>query len=684
MATTYTGVDGQPVSVPVDTVRAVLTAMGRPADDDAAATAQLARLEHERLSRLVEPCAVLRRGQRPEWAVALQAPQNAPVRARLELEDGSERRVAVDHALGRLRLPPDLPVGEHRLIVGAGEAEEMCTLLVTPERCALPSDLGRAWGWMLQLYALRSEASWGIGDLGDLSGLARWSGSDLGAAFVLCNPLGAAAPVLPQEASPYYPSSRRYLNPLYLRIEDVPELGTLDPADREHIARVAAQARAGNRVDRIDRDAAYERKLATLELIFDRGHIRGELLAAFREREGEALERFALFNALAERHGVPYQRWPSELVHPGGSSVARARSELAPRVTFHAWVQLLCDEQLGAAQAAARTAGMPVGLIADVPVGVGQGGADAWALQDDLATDVTVGAPPDAFNQRGQDWQQPPLLPQRLRSSAYRPFRDLMRSCLRHAGGVRIDHVMGLFRLFWIPAGASPAEGTYVRYPASDLLGVLALESQRAGALVVGEDLGTVEPGVREALREVGVLGSAVLYFERGEDGQALPADRYRQDTLASVTTHDLPTAAGWWSGEDVRLRVELDLLGGGTSAEREWQQKDAERTSMTRLLTEAGLLGDGDDLRARIEAMYRFLGSTPALLVAAALGDAVGDLRQPNLPGTIDQYPNWRLPLAEQLGGGHRPLLLEDLHAHPGVLRLAALLRSARSGQSS
>ncbi|MCW2714634.1 MAG: malQ, partial [Frankiales bacterium] len=365
---------------------------------------------------------------------------------------------------------------------------------------------------------------------------------------------------------------------------------------------------------------------------------------------------------LAEEHGVPWQSWPEDLRRPDGPGIASARERLAGRVAFWCWVQLLVDEQL-----AGIGEDMVVGVVHDLAVGVDAGGADAWALQDALALGTTIGAPPDSFNQQGQDWGLPPWRPDRLAELGYLPFRDVVRAVLRHAGGLRIDHVMGLFRLWWVPAGASAAEGTYVSYDSDALLAVLALEAVRAGAIVVGEDLGTVEDRVRESLTATGVLGSSVLWFET-EEGEFLPPEQWRELSLATVTTHDLPTAAGFLAEEHVRVRHELDQLG--LSLEQEQARVRDERSALLRRLEQTGLLArhDGDV----VLAMHAMLTRSPSRLVLAALGDAVGDVRQPNLPGTVDEYPNWRLPVAD---GSGRPLDLEELLERPEVRRLSALL---------
>jgi 4-alpha-glucanotransferase len=589
------------------------------------------------------------------------------------LEDGT--RVAAGG-----RLPPDLPLGYHRVETEGDTAH----LVVAPERCPLPTD-DRLWGWMVQLYAIRSAASWGIGDLADLARLARW-GAAQGAGFVLVNPLHAPSPVLPLEPSPYYPSSRRYTNPLYLRIEELHELAAADAPARDRVAALSAERRADSHRDHLDRDAVWRAKLEVLDALHHAPSPpqRQAAFEEYRSAEGQGLVDFATFCALAERHGVPFQDWPALLRHPRSDAVTAARDDLAERVELHTWLQWLCAEQLERAQADARDAGMPIGIVHDLAVGVDPGGADAWALQDDLAGSVTVGAPPDSFNQQGQDWQVPPLRPDRLADTGYAAFRDIVGATLRHGGGIRIDHILGLFRLWWIPEGAAAHEGTYVRYPAHDLLGVLALEAHRAGSTVVGEDLGTVERGVRDTLADWGLLGSRVVYFERDEDRRPRSSADYPQLALSTVTTHDLPPVATWWTDGGIGLQAELGLLAPDTTAEAELRRGAAERDELAALLRAEGLLGAEADLDELVVAVHAFLARTPSLLVAVALGDAVGDRRQANVPGTVDEYPNWRLPLAEPAGDGHRPVLLDELDAHPLVQRMVAVLQSRGRGHDA
>ena len=531
----------------------------------------------------------------------------------------------------------------------------------------------RAWGFAVQLYSVRSRGSWGHGDLRDLAHLAAWSGRELGADFVLVNPLHAAEPVAPVSPSPYLPMSRRQISPLYLRIEDIPEYAWLGSGDRSRVDALGEPLRAASQTAAlIDRDAVWTAKAAALEIIraVPLDPDRRASLDAFLDGDREAIGDWATWCAIAEIHGPDWRAWPGALRDPRSAEVAALRRDRADRVDFHAWLQWLAAEQAAAAQRAARQAGMTIGVIADLAVGAHPGGADAWARQDVIVTGISVGAPPDEFNQRGQDWTLPPWHPGRLSAQAGRPLAELIAATTRNAGGVRIDHVLGLARLWWIPAGMAPGQGTYVRYDHELIGDVLCTEADRAQALAIGEDLGTVEPWLRRFLAERRVLGTSMLWFERRADGTPRRPGGWRRGCLAMVGTHDFPPAAAFLTGEQVTIRAELGLLTEPEAEERVAARADADR--WLAMLVHEGLLPRGTVGVTPEEftiGLYAYLTQTPSMLIGISLADAAGERRAQNMPGTVDQYPNWRIPLADADG---QPVLVEDLAVHPGVRAVA------------
>ncbi|MEU3779605.1 4-alpha-glucanotransferase [Streptomyces sp900129855] len=684
VGTSYQPSPDRTVTASAAAVTRALAALGVDAGTPQAVRAALAAREAELSERLLPPTVVCWSGSRAEALAAL--PEGS--RLDVETEQGESHHAidpAIDHAIDQL------PLGVHQLTVTAPDGRTgSAHLVVAPPR--LPTPTGRSYGLLVQLYSLLSRRSWGMGDLGDLGELTAWAGRALGAGFVQVNPLHAAVPGAPTDPSPYRPSSRRFPDPVHLRVENVPEYAYLaqnQNQDQDQDDRLRALSERAGRLretvlekgELIDRDAVWELKREALELLarVPLGPGRRAAYCDFLAEQGQALEDHATWCALAEVHGPRWRQWPSGLRDPRSAETDRARGELMDRVDFHSRLAWLTDTQLTAVQRAAREAGMPVGIVHDLAVGVHPEGADAWAQQEYFAAGMSVGAPPDAFNARGQDWGLPPWRPDRLAASGYAPYRRLLKALFRYAGALRIDHVMGLFRLWWVPQGEPPTEGTYVRYDAEAMLAVLVLEASRAGAIVIGEDLGTVEPGVREALRERGVLGTSVLWFERDwdGDGRPLPPDRWRADCLATATTHDLPSTAARLTGEHVELRDRLGLLTGTLEEERAEAANDT--AEWLALLARLGLLAgtggasDRASEEAQVQAVHRFLASTPARMIGVWLPDGVGDRRPQNLPGTWDQYPNWRLPIADADG---RPVTLEQLTASPRLRALIDVLR--------
>ncbi len=689
VATEFWDQAGAHQEVSEDTVVAVLAALGVDATTPEGVAAALHERRIRDWRRTLPPVFVVREGDGATCWVHL--PHGDGARMWIELEDGGSRSdvvqvdrwvepVEVDGALvgeATFALPGDLPTGWHRLhaeVQGADGGTHVAStvLVVTPRALALPERLRRrrGWGFAAQLYSVRSRRSWGLGDVSDLSDLVSWSGRELGADFVLVNPLHAASPVPPMAPSPYLPVTRRFASPIYLRVEAIPEYAYLTEEHRQQVEVLARTVQPANTsAALLERDPVWMAKRVALELVSKVARSLGRQSAYddFVAREGQGLEDFALWCALSDKYGEPAV-WPEDLADPRGAAAEKARTDLTDHVEFHRWCQWVLDEQLAQAQEAAHDAGMAIGVMHDLAVGVHPEGADAWALRDVLAKDVAVGAPPDMYNQMGQDWSQPPWRPDALAEAAFIPYRDMLRTVLRHAGGIRIDHVLGLFRLWWIPRGMPANLGTYVRYDHEALVGILALEAQRAGAVVIGEDLGTVEAWVQDVLRERGILGTSILWFEADEQGAPLHPEHWRELALTSVTTHDLPPTWAFIEGEHVRLRHELGLLA--TSYEEELAAAQADLANWVALLQNRGLLRPGAGADDVVEALHRLIAQTPARLLCVSLADAVGDKRAQNQPGTDQEYPNWRVPLTDGAGD---PVLIEDLPADALLRRIVA-----------
>jgi 4-alpha-glucanotransferase len=532
-------------------------------------------------------------------------------------------------------LPADLPLGYHRLRADEGER----ALIVTPD-AATSLDGLRKWGWSSQLYSMRSRRSWGIGDLGDLDLFAKRAKHG-GAGFVLLNPLHASVPGEPQQTSPYYPSSREFRNPLYIDVTAVPGADALS-----NLQTMVNTGMALNADRRIDRDRIWKLKMQALEELWKQSPSNDGLFAEYCAEHGSSLQRYATYCALAESYGQRWTDWPAAFRHPRNAEVREFARQTQDRVAFHSWLQWLLDVQFA-------RAGAHIDLINDLAIGVDPSGADAWSWQDAFALNVRVGAPPDEFNQRGQDWGLPPFDPWSLRALNYEPYIRTIRAALGHARGIRIDHVMGLFRLFWIPDGADATEGTYVQYPWKDLLGILCLESVRADAYVVGEDLGTVEQYMRDELGSRNIASYKLLWFEDN------PPPHYPAKSMAAVTTHDLPTVAGLWSGSDLQLQDKLGM------------DPNHEATEGIRRRV-AGLTGIEVDtsVEQATDACHALLATASSALVSATLEDALRLEERPNFPGTTTEWPNWSVAL---------PVPVEELVEHSGFLATERTMGQAR-----
>lgn len=641
-------------------------------------------------TKTLPDCTVVRSGNSTE--IFVHVPDGCAVRTWVELEDGKSGelrqldwyfppREVRGHLVGRATFQVDawLPLGYHTLyaqvdLQGQEPLIVQRPLLVVPDRLepdVLSGDT-RYWGVNVQAYSVRSKDSWGVGDAADLLDLTSIC-AEGDADFVLINPLHAAEPIVPVEDSPYLPISRRWLNLSYIRPELIPEYAELGPRQRALIAQDREEARTtpASRGGGLNRDAAWEGKLKALRQIFPlpRRIVRQAQLDNFVANGGQDLYRYALWCALVEHAGTT--ELPEQYASPTSPAVQALAAELLPRIEFYQWCQWIASEQCRKPNVVGRELGMRIGIMADLAVGVHKYGADYWSHPEYFAHDMTVGAPPDMYSQQGQDWSQPPWNPRALEKVGYEPLRELFAATMRLSGALRIDHILGLFRLWWIPSGLPANRGAYVNFDHEAMVGVLLLEAQRHATLVIGEDLGTVEPWVRQYLDERGVLGTSVLWFEKDEGGWPLGADRYRRNVLATVNTHDLPPTVGYMEGRHTQLRSQIgmlvDPLEDMLAADRQEQDR------MRRRLIEWGLLEEEASPQQMVEALHRYVARTPSRLVAAALVDGVGEKRPQNMPGTHNEYPNWRIPLGDSDGDD---IWLDDLAERADLQRMFQVMR--------
>ncbi|WP_337996090.1 4-alpha-glucanotransferase [Oleispirillum naphthae] len=685
------------------TKRAILAAMGISAATDAEAAQSLTAWRERPWRDLLPPVVVVRRFA-PDTPVSVEVavPDELAFSRlgwRLEVENGDVHEdappacalpvVAMADIGGRtvarrrLDLPTPLPEGYHTLSVRFAGRNARTRVIVAPPAAYVPGWMAageRRWGLACQLYGLKRAKDWGVGDFAALEEAMAEAGK-LGAAMLGINPLHALFPPWPDACSPYSPSSRVFLNPLMIAVD---EIGIASPGLDAFTARdcVKKTLRAAKRRGLIDYPAVSDAKFKALAALYaDFLEMPAEKTAAFEAfcvEGGDSLRRFAEFSALHETMGgLPWNTWPAPFQDPDSPEVAAYALANAGRVTFHAFLQWLAEGQLAAA--ARRNPG--VGLYRDLAIGASADGADAWANQGGLVTGASFGAPPDAFSAVGQDWGLPPPHPHRMRDDAYAGFAALLRANMRHAAALRLDHVMGLMRLFWIPNGTGVAEGAYVSYPFDDLLAIVALESVRNRCVVIGEDLGTVPDACRARMAAERLLSYRVLYFEKWPSGLFKRPEAYPPLALVTPTTHDMPTIAGHWQGRDVALRAEIGLFGGPEEAETESRNRAEERAALAGALADQGLSPEpppaADPAQATPEALaaltasvLRFAARPPSALLMVNVGDMLAEDTQINLPGTVAEHPNWsrRMKLAAN-----------KIAANPAVRTAVAAIRRER-----
>lgn len=695
ISTSYIDQLGTYVEIRDEVLVSVLAALGVDASSDEAIAASYELTKQRIADTLVEPTIVKFIGK--EATTPIRA-KGHDVTLRLLLEDGTRYEgnlcmylaPQTDGSL-TLTLPDDIPAGYHTLRVNAGPLHGEARLICAPARVPLPPAVAekQRWGWMAQMYSIRSAESWGVGDYGDLKLLLTDAAEKSHADFMLINPIHATAPVEPLEPSPYLPESRRFMNVTYIRPQDIEEYAGLDEAALAEVERLHAEvAPANDNADELDINSAWWHKRQALQLVFKvpRSAERQASFEAFKEATGPDLRAFAAWSVAFQVWGAPWEgTWFAE-TNRDSPEVAELLHDHADMVDFECWLQWIADEQVTAAQTAARESGMALGLMQDMAVGVHSLGADVWWNPERFAVgSVTVGCPPDFYNQQGQDWGQPPFNPNYLAKTGYGVYREMVHNMFSHAGAVRIDHVLGLFRLWWIPQGEGARGGAYVTYNHEAMIAILTIEASRVNGLVVGEDLGTVPDYVRTVLAEHGLLGCMVEWFARVDDSPnagdpyADPAD-YRKYALASVTTHDMPPTAGYLQFEHVKLREKLHLLTG--PVEEFQASATAERKAMLDRLVESELItpeiaADVDNhIQEIVEAMHKMLLRSPSVLLQAALVDGVGETRAQNQPGTSSEYCNWRVPLA---GPDHKVVHTDEVFDLPRVKSLSAIMNGEK-----
>jgi len=713
LGTAYHDYRGELRQFSSETQRGILAAMGVNVDDEAALAAEVRRLEITKWRSLLPPVAAAR-GARIGFDCNITGAEfGSALVWTVRLENGDTQSGSVSTAdcpelwrgevaggwitRRRFELPIDLPPGYHELEARVGASPVQRTLLVmSPPLCYEPPAIqggARLWGVAVQLYTVRSKENWGIGDFHDLERLVRWL-APAGAGFIGLNPLHALSPAEPERASPYSASNRHFLNVLYIAVPAVQEF--IDSAAaRSHCAQPGFLERlaAVRAAPLVDYAGVAALKFEVLQLVFrefrhagaaaalgsDAGaaaaatNARHAAFAAFVAAGGESLRRQALFDAI-DRHcrstfetPAGWMSWPEDLRDPAGDGAHGFAAEHPEDVEFFLYLQWLAHEQLSRAQGLATTLGMPVGLYGDYAVGASASGAESWSDRGIYRLQAEIGAPPDPLALKGQGWGIPPPDPLALEQDKLQGFVRLVRDNMRYYGALRLDHVMSLFRLWWVPAHRSPLDGAYVHYPVHQLLTVLALESARARCLVVGEDLGVVPDEMREAMPQYGVYHYKVMLFERSAGKFRAPGE-YLRRALATVTTHDMPTLRGYWEGDDIDLRVRLNLYPSAESVVQVREERDADRRALLEALRSEGLTPtspsepSGPFTPALAQALHLYLARSSAALGAVQIEDLLGMTEPVNVPGTSHEYPNWQRKLNADLDDivGRADLLAE------------------------
>jgi 4-alpha-glucanotransferase len=694
----YTDARGKLQRTSAETKRGLLQAMGISAEGEAQINSALHEIERADWKRMLQPVYVARADGEPIKIDLKLRSGISQLTWRLRLEDGSERFGQADtdglalleqreidgENVDRRDLPigSGIPCGYHLFEIDPGAAKAM--VIVAPERCWLPTSAeeGRKiWGVAAQLYVLRSKQNWGIGDFGDLRRLTEdWMAA--GADVVGLNPLHALFPDAPEHASPYSPASRLLLNVLYIDVDEVPGMEDCKEAQRLIQSKeFQDRLRLCRSASLVDYSEVTSLKMQALQILFKHWTSLSDsaksAFTTFRRDRGEILERSCGFHCLRQmfvRRDMElsdWHKWPEEYRDPDSATVRRFAEEHAEEITFGSWMQWVADAQLAAAATSADT--MEIGLYRDMAVGCDMSGVETWSNQKAVVSGAHIGAPPDIFNPAGQDWGLPPFHPRALKEERYESFVELIRANMRHAGALRIDHIMALQHLYWIPASRSPQNGAYVRYPMEDLIGILALESQRSHCMIVGEDLGTVPKGFRERMAAANILSYRVLFFEQKmKTGIFRRPDEYPRLAVAVASNHDLPTVRAWWLGGDVDLRERLRMYPDPSEGNLQRQLRERDRKQLRRALEKQGLVAKNAELALEelVLLIHMYLARSNSFAALVQLDDLTGEIDPVNLPGSTVEYPNWRRKLS---------VTIEELTENPRIKEIVKLFAEER-----
>jgi 4-alpha-glucanotransferase len=683
---------GQPHTVPVSTLQNLLSSLGIHVSDLSDVKKALKEAKLSRWRNIVDDVLVVHPSRTPQsFFVALPLGEHSLKQVKVEWVFENERfkrrtfgcrgdrcrvvgRKSIDgvrHVRISLAYPRDMALGYYRLtmkiLIGSGVIEGKALVIVSPHQCYLSSRPRRSWGMTVQLYGLRSQSNWGMGDLHDLQKVVKWAGETLQADTVGVSPIHAPTPGM---ISPYSPSSRLFLNPLYLKIERISEFQNT-PALQKRVESKAFQVDLVllRQSSLINYEKVAALKWPIFEALFEKFQQqhgtgktgRARAFGRYIQKEGMFLERFSVFQALTEYFGTSaWPGWPKEFQNPNSVEVERFRIAHKNRIRFFQYLQWQCEEQLQGVKRTARRSKVPLGLNLDLPVGIHPYGADAWMFHQELGEGLTIGAPPDWFNRQGQNWELLAPLPTKMRASHYQFFIETIRHNMRHGGVLRIDHALGLFRLFVIPDGGSGKDGAYLRFPVDELLAIVALESARNRVVVVGEDLGTVTPTIKKRLAKAGVLSYRVLLFEKKANGAFRAPGQYPENALVSATTHDLPTLRGFWLGRDIEVKSRIGFYPSAKEAEAEWEQRARDRVALIQALKKENLLPSkvSPHIPRHIsdefcQAIYAYLARTPSRMLIIPLEDLLGEVETPNFPGLPGSaYPSWRMKIGRNIEG--------------------------------